>query len=231
MHLLPWDDDAVASRRNGRTAGQARAADPLHQPRVFRPFFVRVLSVVVWALLGIFLLQSLRGGPDAVLRTAPALALVAVGAYALFWRPAVEVDDDGVTLLNVLRDVRVPFAALDAVDTRFALALHSGDRRFSAWAAPAPGRTSSMGLARREASGVEHLGVDVSEGLRASAAPNSDSGGAALLVQHRWERWRAETAGRAAATSDDIPHVRWNVPVAVLLLGCAVATAALLVQV
>ncbi|HEX5511050.1 MAG TPA: PH domain-containing protein [Actinomycetales bacterium] len=188
--------------------------------RVFRPLFVRVLSVVVWVLLVVFEALSWRNGAGAGLRAVPILLLVAVLVYALFWRPRVRVDEDAVTLMNVLRDIRVPFRALDAVSTQFALTLHSEQHKYAAWAAPAPGRTSVMGLARRDATGLQHLGVNIDEGMSASAAPNTDSGGAALLVQHRWERWRSqEPAAQRRGAGDPVDHVtvRWDVPVVVLL--------------
>jgi hypothetical protein len=195
--------------------------------RVFRPLFVRVLSVVVWVLLVLFEALSWRNGPGAGLRAVPILLLVAVLVYALFWRPRVRVDEDAVTLVNVLRDIHVPFRALDAVTTQFALTLHSEDHKFAAWAAPAPGRTSVMGLARRDATGLQHLGVNIDEGMSASAAPNTDSGGAALLVQHRWEKWRSRGPvghARGAGDQEDKVSVRWDVPVVVLLVVTVVAS-------
>ncbi len=195
--------------------------------RVFRPLFVRVLSVVVWVLLVVFEALSWRNGAGAGLRAVPILALVAVLVYALFWRPHVRVDEDGVTLVNVLRDVRVPFRALDAVTTQFALTLHCQDHKYAAWAAPAPGRTSVMGLARRDATGLQHLGVNIDQGMTASAAPNTDSGGAALLVQHRWERWRSQAPAaqaRGIGDQDERVTVRWDVPVVVLLAVTFVAS-------
>lgn len=184
-------------------------------PQVFRPLFVRVLSVVVWVTVAVFATMSFSDGAGLGLRSLPPLLLVAVVAYALFWRPCVRVDNDSVTLVNVLRDVHVPFGALEAVTTRFALAVRTPSGDYTAWAAPAPGRTSSMGLARRDATAFTHLGVDLEAGLQSSAAPNTDSGGAALLVQHRWERWRSmHPHGDPEATVT----VRLIVPVAVLLV-------------
>lgn len=182
---------------------------------------MRTLSVVVWLLLALFAALSAVGGPVFLLRSLPSLLLAAALAYALFWRPCVRVDDDSVTLVNVLRDVHVPFSSLDAVGTRFALTLQAGDRSYTAWAAPAPGRTSTMGLARRDAVGVQHLGVDLDQGLRSSTAPNSDSGGAALLVEHRWQQWRFQHRGEPAQAG---VQVRWAVPLAVLLAASLAGT-------
>lgn len=197
---------------------------------MFAPLGVRVLAVAVWAgLLAYLVLLVRQGSGDSAVRFLPLAALIALVVHATFWRPAVVVDDHGVRLRNVLRDVEVPFAALDAIDTRYALRLESGERSFTAWAAPAPGRTSAMSLTRRDAAASSLLGADLSQGVSASAAPNTDSGGAALLVRVRWQRWLEQDGLAAAArehdgaaTADggdvaaaDAVTTGWNLPVAV----------------
>ena len=195
---------------------------------MFRPVFVRALCVVVWGLMLVFALLALRDGWSLALRSVPALLLVSALMYALFWRPCVEVDDDGVTIRNVLRDVRVPFGAIESIDTRFALTLYSAGRRDAAWAAPAPGRSTLMGLSRWDLSGVRHtLGTDVGAAPISSAAPNSDSGGAALLVRQGWERWLATHPDDSVSAVT----VRWDVPLVVLLLcGTLLVAADVLVR-
>ena len=122
----------------------------------------------------------------------------------------------------MLRDVRVPFAAIESIDTRFALTLYSPGRRDAAWAAPAPGRSTLMGLGRWDLSGVRHvLGTDDGHGPISSAAPNSDSGGAALLVRQGWERWLATHPDGAPATVT----VRWDTLLVVVLLASAALVA------
>lgn len=193
---------------------------------MFKPVGVRVLAGFVWVALVVYLALLVRQGTgsDAV-RFLPFAALVALVVYAVFWRPVVEVDDHGVLLVNVLRDVRVPFARLDAVDTHYALRLEVGDRSFTAWAAPAPGRTSAMSLSRRDAAATALLGADLDQGVSASAAPNTDSGGAALMVRLRWQRWLEREGGSERPAQDPV-RVAWNLPIglasAVLLL-CSVS--------
>lgn len=210
---------------------------------VFAPVGVRVLAVTVWAGLVAYLVLLVRqGSGEAAVRFLPLALLVTLVVHAAFWRPAVVVDDRGVRLRNVLRDVDVPFARLDAVDTRYALRLESGGRSYTAWAAPAPGRTSAMSLTRRDAAANSLLGADLAQGVSASAAPNTDSGGAALLVRLRWQRWLEQDALAAAARegarrpsqapagarpAPDPVTTAWNLPVAagaaVLLVASAAA--------
>jgi hypothetical protein len=192
-------------------------------PLVYRPTFVRVLSVVTWVLLALALVVTAAGDPAEGLRWLPVLGLVAAAVYVMFWRPSVEVDDEGVTVRNLLRDVRIPWARLEAIDTRYSLSLDTASRRFTAWAAPAPGRSQALRQSRKDAEGLAALGTSLDHGLRSSATPNSDSGGAALMVRARWE----QALARPGTTADGAPAVSVTVaPLPVLLLAVtAVGTA------
>ncbi len=202
---------------------------------VYQPAFVRGLAVVTWSALAVSVVTVSLDDPAALVRWLPWLALLAVVVHVLFWRPAVVVDDDGVELRNLVRDVRVPWSVLEAVTTRFALTLFTPAGRFTAWAAPAPGRLAGT-VARREARGLGVLGADLDHGVSASASPGTDSGGAALMVRLRWEQasgGQSSTASPAmdAAASEGAPpdvRVSWSVPVLVALVGCGAASAATL---
>lgn len=174
----------------------------------FRPMSGQVLTATVAALGAVVLVATLWvDGVGAALRTAPGTLLVVGAVWALFWRPYVRVDDDGVELGNVLRTVRVPWTALREVDTRFALTLHtrSGgrERRFTAWAAPSSGRRTGRRVIRRDLR-------DAPDAIRAGDAPDSLSGRAAALVRRTWSHW-LETAGqdRDGAPAPE-PESRWH---------------------
>jgi len=201
---------------------------------VYRPTFVRVLSLITWVVLAAGLVLTAVDDPASGLRWLPFVALGATVVYVLFWRPSVEVDDDAVTVRNLVRDVRVPWERLDSVDTRYALTLHSGDRKVSAWAAPAPGRAAALRQSRRDAQALAALGTNLDHGLTSSEAPNSDSGGASLMVRARWEAAQstaAERRRRSGATGPE-PQVARGValvPVALLAVTVAASVLALLV--
>jgi Bacterial PH domain len=55
-------------------------------------------------------------------------------AWSLFVRPAVLLDDDGVTIRNVVRDVHIPWARVTDVEFRWNLKVFAGDRAYTAWA-------------------------------------------------------------------------------------------------
>jgi len=201
-----------------------------------------VLAIAAWWAVDL----ALAGRVAELVRALPWLLLVGVVDYAVFWRPAVLVDDEGVGLRNIVRDVRVPWGALTALDTRYALTLVTDGGRYQSWAAAAPGKPSLLKRGffdRRLASGQEvpEAGrrdaadprwlAEGARGERSSAALTSDSGAAAFLVDQRWRRWQATTATAArpdptheAPGSSGRPSVTWNVPLAttavVLLLAC-----------
>jgi hypothetical protein len=189
---------------------------------VYRPTMVRVLSVVSWLVLAVLWGSMVADDAGEALRWLPLLALLAALVYVLFWRPAVEVDDEAVTLRNLARDIRVPWSRLEAVDTRYSLTLHTADRRFAAWAAPAPGRSLALRQSRRDAAALAALGSDLDYGLRSSSAPNTDSGGAALMVRSRWEHALRQPRVRG---DDSAPPVQVTLA-AVPLVLLAVTTAA-----
>ena len=215
--------DDVSTQPTGRTTGF------VPEPVTLRPNGVRILAATTWVLLAVFLVLTVRTDAAAALRFTPFAGLVALVVYAVFWRPAVRVDADGVTLANVVRDTRVPFARLEDVRTRFALTLETVEGTFTSWSSPAPGRTSAMSLSRRDSKGLEALGQPTDQGVSASAAPNTDSGAAALLVRHRWDVWR-EHGGSSEPLDDGRITRTWDVPVlcGLAVLGALSALAAVL---
>lgn len=105
---------------------------------------------------------------EVVLRWTPALLLLGVGGWLAYGRPEVRVDDEGVTLQNVLRRIVVPWPALVEVDSRYGLRLETTDgNRWGAWAVPAP-----VGMQRARGDQTE----------------------AAVLVRQRWEQLRGQGA-------------------------------------
>jgi hypothetical protein len=173
---------------------------------VYRPVAGRVLLVACGGVAGWWTIDlAVHGGPGEAavfgLWTVAALSLLS----CLFWRPAVIVDDEAVELRNVARDVRVPWAALDAVETRYTLTLRAGGRRYESWAGPAPGRPSLGGaLGSRLLHGQRSAGGGA-DGHRlpdprwrpgdvpvptSSRDLRADSGAAAFIVEQRWRAWR-----------------------------------------
>jgi hypothetical protein len=221
---------------------------------VYRPVTGRALPLCYAGFVAWWLVSGLAGGGRSGLSWQVVAWMLAVGAviYAVFWRPAVVVDPEGVLLRNVLRDVRVPWAALEAVETRYALTLVTAEHRYVSWAAGAPGRSggpawSGHGWGRRtgggdrEGEGAGAAGAaclpragwvpGMANPDRSSRNLRTDSGAAAFMVEQAWAGWRERPHPRAEVGTPVPPvGVAWNLPVIaglLLLVVVALATGAL----
>jgi len=124
------------------------------RPGTSRPI---AAAVVACCAIAVVLVGTTGSGAVMTLRWAGPASLVAIGAWITYWRPEVEVSDGGVRIVNPWRTIHVPWPALDDVDRRWSLAVSTVDgRRFSAFAAPAPGITErgSSGVSGRAAEEV-----------------------------------------------------------------------------
>lgn len=187
--------------------------------------FNRVLAAAIWAVDAFVVATVLYGAnPDRALVAVPGAA-VAVIAWVALWRPTVSVDADRVRVVNVLRTIDIPWAALIRVDTRYALTLYTPGRRFTAWAAPAPGRTGTSLARRAERNGRVAAAPRQDGEARPGDLMASESGQAAAIVRDMWERLR-EDGTLAVGVADTTPiAVRWHWAsggAAVLLSGAAV---------
>jgi len=193
---------------------------------VLRPWWGRLLTAVITVIsAAMVLFAGLRSGWQDAALVVPWAALVAGACWATFWRPCVEVSDAGIRVVNVTRTITVPWPALRAIDTKWALTLVTAYGRFAAWSAPAPGARGavrSLATRREEPTVVGPTGV-VSPGDLA----DSPSGSAAAAVRERW------SALQAAGHLDDprLEHgrapVRWHVgtlAIGVALLATGILT-------
>ena len=193
---------------------------------VFRSTFSPVIAVMT--IGGAVVAATIIGvteGLSGALAAAPVLGLVAFGGWAAYARPAVIVDTEAVTLIGVARTVRIPWSRVAAVDTRWALAVHTDEARYTAWAAPAPGRHSVFTVTRSE---NRHLSREayLSGTIRVGDAITSDSGQAAEIVRTAWAAHRA--AGESDSGHREQVEVRWHgftLAVATILVAVAVLVA------
>ncbi len=194
-----------------------RSAVRLGAAQVFRPP-VGVLVTVLWAVVTVVWLGAAAlAGWRSLLVQLPVALLVAGLVYATCTRPLVAVGPDGVLLRNVLRDVRVPWPALEAVETKYALTLTAGGRRFAAWAAPAPSRFTTT---RATPSDLRSLAWDPDDGpIPASATLRSDAGAAAALIRRFWTPPVPGTPSVGAAVD-----VRWDGRLVAVLVVAAALT-------
>lgn len=157
----------------------------------------QALGAAMMALSVVGLVSVLFSGADTVLQFAAPLALFGVLGWGAFWRPRVVVSDGGVTVVNTLRTVEVPWPAVQSVDGRYGLRLLTAYGPVTAWGAAAPaGRERARGVQSPAATAVnERLGA-----LR----------GAGYLDDAKLER--------------PAPWTAWHVPLIVALAALGLAT-------
>lgn len=191
---------------------------------VFRPKFNRVLAMVVGGFDAVFGISVLLTADVSYYATGlPLIGLVAFAAWAALWRPCVYVNDGAVSLVNVLRTIQIPWAALIQVDTRYSLTLMTPRATYSAWAAPAPGRPVTRRATRREAAQR-----DDAIRVRPGDLPATSSGDAAHLVRTRWDILRNRDAielGRADQVEEIVHWHRLDLVIWAVLLLAAFAPA------
>lgn len=199
----------------------------MRKPVVIRPWLgVALFAGVVLACASAGLPLAVAGRWSTLGAIAPIpLAMLGVG-YVVLLAPAVVFADEAVELRNPLRTVRIPYDRVRSSSTRRGFTLETSDGRFSAWAAPPPDRLGAdrLGDPRDRRLRDPRLHRDGSGEVRASAAPGSPSGDAAITLADRLGR-----AGRRpphGAETDAPVERRWNVTnIAVLAASLAAAIA------
>jgi hypothetical protein len=77
--------------------------------QVFRSRFGQAITIIVGLLMaGALVSIGFTDGLDQAIRSLPALTLVVLIVFSLYWRPRVEADDGGVRIINVLRTLGLP---------------------------------------------------------------------------------------------------------------------------
>jgi hypothetical protein len=179
----------------------------------------RVLAAITAAVLGLAAATSLSPfDVGALLRV---LAVVGFGCtvlYVAFWRPSLDVGDNGVTVRNLVSTHHIEWGAIARIDTKWGLTLVTDRRTVSVWAAPAPGRHAAL-LASRDQGTHLPESTYLAGTVRPGDLVTSESGGAAAVVRREWERRHADAGGR------DDRHISAPLVVALGVLGTAAAAA------
>ena len=179
-------------------------------PEVFRPrsgLWLAGLAMAVAGLGVVSLLISRDVG--AIVRFGPLLLLAGALAWAMFWRPNVEISDGGVHLRNVLRTVELPWPAIRRIDTRFALTLETAWGTYTAWAAPTS-TSRTLSHAPSDLRALPETSFGQGDTVRPGDLPGSPSGDAAALVRRRWEVLRDAGHLDDPRLEQQRPTVRWH---------------------
>lgn len=163
----------------------------------------QALGAAMMALAVVSLASVVLSGADAVLRFAAPLALFGLLGWGAFWQPRVEVSDGGVTVVNTLRTIEVPWPAVQSVDGRYGLRLQTAYGGVTAWGAAAP-------AGRQRAQGMQ--------------------GPAADAVTKRLEALRSAGHLDDARLERPAPQIVWHVSLIAVLATLVVATLVLPLQ-
>jgi hypothetical protein len=195
----------------------------MSEPITFRSRFGQVLTVFVAVVAAAAVaLTIVQGAVGELGRYGWVIAFIAVLTWALFWAPSVTVTDGSVSLRNVLRTVELPWPSIGAIDTKFALTLITTYGKYTAWAAPAPGRHATLG----PRGDLKHLpsSTYVAGTVRPGDDLRTDSGQAALIVRARWEKLRDEGHLNDARLERDRPRATWHWRTIAALVALGIAT-------
>ncbi len=190
----------------------------------YRPVFGRILAVVTVVVCALGVIALFWAEPASALRYAWPILLVAVLAWALFWRPSLLVQEHGITVENVFRTAFVPWPSIVSIDTRYSLTLHTVAGRVPVWAAPAPGRHRQLGLASKDFDGVSSSARGLHGGLRPADAITTPTGNLAQLIRGHWERLR-DAGAFASGVDPEASTTTWHWATIALIALLAAATA------
>ncbi|WP_091563823.1 hypothetical protein [Arthrobacter sp. ok362] len=106
------------------------------------------MAAAAWAAAAGTLCWLVASGETrAAMDAAPWLVLASWVVYVAQWLPCLRVDGDGFTLINGLRDHRIPFDTVQDVEVRFAVAVRAAGKKYVSWGAPTPPGSFESGFA------------------------------------------------------------------------------------
>jgi hypothetical protein len=155
--------------------------------------------------------------------------LVMAVVWALFARPAVILDEDGLTLRNVFRDVQIPWARVTDVESRWNLRVFVGECVYTAWAI-----SSQVERPKGVAGGMfAMLPGRLDKFATSQVAPPSPAAKvtartvARSIEQAKEEYAEALTMGKAVAAPDGQVQITWVPTTVAIVLLPAIAVVVL----
>jgi len=139
--------------------------------------------------------------------------------WSLFVRPAVLLDEDGVTIRNIVRDVHIPWARVSDVECRWSLKVFVEDRAYIAWAISSQAGRPKVAPGRLFGMPSRRLGSFASAGAHPpTSAPKVTAATVARAIEDAKEDYSDAVArGAIAAAPDAQVRMAW-VPLALAIM-------------
>ena len=139
--------------------------------------------------------------------------------WSLFVRPAVLLDDEGLTIRNVVRDISIPWVQVTDVEFRWNLRVFVGDRAYTAWALSSQverPKGASGGMFTMLPGRLDKFAS--ADAQPAKPAPKVTASMVARLIEQAKEEYAEAVAqGALAAAPDGQVRATW-VPMALAIL-------------
>ena len=181
----------------------------------FRPRSGYIFAGIVWAIfVGVFVQVLLEGNLHATLVSAGISGFACASAWLIYIRPKVVFGDEGVEVVNPMRRYSFSWAAVDRIDTKYALEFYLGTKKIGVFAAPAPSRYHARTIKSHDVAG---MGFKAGEEIRAGDSPRSHSGVAAHLARTKLKAFKAAKGKGSKALT-----VRFNYTGAAVLIASVV---------
>ena len=159
----------------------------MNNAQVYRPWSGIALAAIVFLICGLLIAVD-----AADISTWLWSAAACVGTWLVFVRPKLIIGDEGVIVVNPLVRAAIGWADLEALEVKYAVTFHVGDRKIGAWAATAPGRYHARTIHRSELLGIGIPKAEIDAGnIRPGESPRTASGQAIALCRLRWNAYRA----------------------------------------
>jgi hypothetical protein len=184
--------------------------------QIFRSRFGQVIT---WVALGIMVLALWASVEEAgswgFAQSLAPVGLCLLFTWAGFYNPKIEVGEGKVRLVNVFRTIEIPIGAISRIDTRWALTLYCGEKRYTAWGATAPGRHTSFFATKDQGSHLPES-TYLAGTVRPGDLIGSESGAPAAYIRRLWENLR-DVSGNFPSVSEPVV-ITWHRSTLVALL-------------
>ncbi len=157
----------------------------MNNAQVYRPWSGIPLAAIVFLICGLLIAVD-----AADISTWLWSAAACVGTWLVFVRPKLIIGDEGVIVVNPLVRAAIGWADLEALEVKYAVTFHVGDRKIGAWAATAPGRYHARTIHRSELLGIGIPKAEIDAGnIRPGESPRTASGQAIAICRLRWQAY------------------------------------------